>query len=173
MTSHHSHVAQRWKYYRTSLHHLLKKSKSPVYLYITLAPCVDPSWLLAGVNPASLSSPLQAGHMYRGALFPLHLLSSPPWGRDPGRAPGGQLGTEGKQPPPLLYPAKGRSGMGEGCSARSCLPGNRSVGEIMRSVPPLQPPFNSFFIFLCSWGSEEQSGAGCPPQHSLLWVYDT
>lgn len=39
----------------------------------------------------------------------------------------------------------------------------------MRSVPPLQPLFNSFFIFLYSRGSEEQSdGAGCPPQPRLL-----
>ena len=34
----------------------------------------------------------------------------------------------------------------------------------MRSVPPLQPLFNSCFIFLCGRGSEERGGgAGCPP----------
>lgn len=49
---------------------LPEKSKSLVYLYVTLSARVGPSWLLLGVNSTSLSFPLQTGHMYRGgALF--------------------------------------------------------------------------------------------------------
>lgn len=82
---------------------LPEKSKSLVYPYVTLSARVGPSWLLLGVNSTSLSFPLQTGHMYRrGGSFLFHMVSSPPWARDPGRAPGRQLGTEGKQQQPLL-----------------------------------------------------------------------
>lgn len=68
-----------------------------------------------------LDLPLQTAHERRGLGFfffpPLfHMVSSPPWARFP---PGRQLGTEGKQQPPLLELPKGRSRTGEGCSAGS------------------------------------------------------
>lgn len=66
--------------------------KSRVYLYAALS-VHEPD--LPFLPPPSRSYIL-------GGSFLFHMVSSPPWARDPGRAPGRQLGTEGKQQPPLL-----------------------------------------------------------------------
>lgn len=79
VTSHRSHVTQQWKYYRTSPHHLLKQSKSPVYLYITLSMCVDSSRPLFA--PRSKQVMCTEGLFFYSIRCQAHLGAGTPGGR--------------------------------------------------------------------------------------------
>lgn len=101
---------------------LPEKSKSLVYLYITLSARVGPSWLLLGVNSTSLSFPLQTGHMYRGGLFSLPYGVKPTLGQRPWESAWQTAGNRGKTAAAATVTCKGPQQDGRGMQHQEMSP---------------------------------------------------